>query len=136
LAIRRDLNVSNTKKRHWPKKETVREASPSWSFKEGDVSWILKKEDLSMVKDVILGVKAYYLYGSTLRRCFTIEGDFLGLKSHDHLNLLRVCILNTWFFFYTIGKNMLCTHSVMVINDVYVYFVVSLSFACAWLCEP
>jgi hypothetical protein len=89
-----------------------------------------------MVNDVILGVKAPFLYGSTLQNCFTVEGNMLGLKSHDHLNLLRVCMLNTLFLFYTnVGKNILCTHSFIEINDVCVYFLVSLSFAYAWLCE-
>jgi hypothetical protein len=46
-------------------------------------------------------------------------------------------MLNTLFLFYTdIGKNMLCTHIFMEINDVCVYFAVSLSFAHVWLCEP
>jgi hypothetical protein len=90
-----------------------------------------------MAKDVILGVKAPSLYGSSLQCCFTVEGNLLGLKSHDHMNLLRVCMLNTCFLFYIdVGKNILCTHSFMEINDVCVYFVVSLSFARAWLCEP
>jgi hypothetical protein len=31
--------------------------SPSWSLKEGNVSWILKKYDISIVKDIILSVK-------------------------------------------------------------------------------
>ena len=95
LVVRRDLISSNTKKRHWPRKYSRGEVGPSWSFKEGDVPWILKKDDLYMVKDVILGLKAPYLYGSTLRHCFTLEGHFQGLKSHDHTNLLRVCISNT-----------------------------------------
>jgi hypothetical protein len=68
---------------------------PSLSFKEGDVPWISKKDDLSMAKDVILGVKAPSLDESTLRRCFTVEGNFSRLKSHDNLNLLRACMLNT-----------------------------------------
>jgi hypothetical protein len=95
MAIRRDLIISNTKKRHWPRNETRGEASPSWYFKEGDVPWILKKGDLSMVKDGILGVKAPSLYGSTLGHCVIVDGNLLGLKSHDHMNLLRVCMLNT-----------------------------------------
>jgi hypothetical protein len=66
LAIRRVLIASNTKRRHWPRKETRGEACPSCSFKEDDVPWILKKDDLSMVKDVVLGVKEPSLYGSTL----------------------------------------------------------------------
>jgi hypothetical protein len=67
----------------------------SLSFKEGDVPWILKKNNLSMAKDVILGVKVASLYGSTLRHCFKVEGHFAQLKSHNHMNLLRVCMLNT-----------------------------------------
>jgi hypothetical protein len=66
LVVRRDLIASNTKKRHWPRKETKGEVGPSWSFKEGDVPWILKKDGFSGAKDVILGVKAPSLYGSTL----------------------------------------------------------------------
>jgi hypothetical protein len=66
LAIRRDLIALNTKKRHWPRKKSRWEVESFWSFKEGDVLWILKKDDISMVKDVILGVKAPSLYGSTL----------------------------------------------------------------------
>ena len=64
--VMRDLISSNTKKRHWPRKTSRGEASRSWYFKEGDVSWILKKDCLSMAKDVILGVKAPSLHGSTL----------------------------------------------------------------------
>ena len=66
LAIRRDLISSNTKKKHWPKKENRGEVGHSLSFKEGDALWILKKEDLSVAKDVIFGVKTPSLYGSTL----------------------------------------------------------------------
>jgi hypothetical protein len=95
MAVRRDVVASNTKKRHWPINETRREASPSLSFKEGDVPWILKKYDLSMAKDVQLGVKTPFLYGSNLRCFFTIDKKFLGLKLQDHLNLLKVCMLNT-----------------------------------------
>jgi hypothetical protein len=73
LAIRRDLVSLNTKKRHCPRKESRGEVGLSWSFKEGDVPWILKKDDLSMAKDVILGVKELSFYGSTLRRCFIVE---------------------------------------------------------------
>jgi hypothetical protein len=65
-VVRRDLIASNTKKRHWPTKETRGKVGPSWSFKEGGVLWILKKDDLSMEKDVILSVKAPSLYGLTL----------------------------------------------------------------------
>jgi hypothetical protein len=86
--------ASNTKKRHWPRGET-REVGPSWYFKEDDVPWILKKDGLSMENDVILGVNAPSLYGFTLQCFFTVEGNSSRLKSHDHLNLLRVCMLNT-----------------------------------------
>jgi hypothetical protein len=68
---------------HWPRKESRGEDDHSWSFKEGDVPWILKKCDLSMEKDVVLGVKAPYLYGSTLQCCFTVGGNLSRLKSHD-----------------------------------------------------
>jgi len=136
LAIRRDIISSNTKTRHWPRNKTIGEDGPSWSFKEGDVPWILKKDDLSIAKDIILGVKEPSLYGSTLHYV-TVDENLSGLKSHGHMKLLRVCMLNTQFLFYIdASKNMLCTHSFMEINDVCVYFVVSLSFSRVGLCEP
>jgi hypothetical protein len=91
LDVRRDLISLKTKKKHWPRQESRGEASPSWSFKEGDVPWILKKEDLSLAKEVILGVKVPSLYGYSLQRFFFVCQDHLsGLKSHDHFNLLKV----------------------------------------------
>jgi len=98
LAIRRDLLASNTKKLHWPKKQSRGEASHCWSFKEGDVPWILKKDDLSMENDAISGVKAPSLYGLTLQHFFIVYENLLRLKSHDHINLVRVCMLNTRLF--------------------------------------
>jgi hypothetical protein len=66
LDVRRDLISSKNKKKHWPRQESRGEVGPSWSFKEGDVPWILNKEDISLAKEVILGVKVPYLYGSSL----------------------------------------------------------------------
>ena len=54
LAVRRDFISSNTKNKHWPKNKNRGEASHPWSFKEDDVPLILKKDDLSVIKDVIL----------------------------------------------------------------------------------
>ena len=48
LVVRRDLVSSKTKKKRWPRQENRGEVGPSWSFKEGDVPWILKKEDISL----------------------------------------------------------------------------------------
>ena len=76
-------------------KESRGEVGPSSPFKEGDVPWILKKGDISMAMDVILGVKAPSLYRSTLQHCFTVEIHLLRLKPCDHLNLIRVCMSNT-----------------------------------------
>ena len=56
LAVRRYLISSKTKRKHWPINESRRAVETSWSFKEGDVPWILKKDDLSLEKDVILSV--------------------------------------------------------------------------------
>jgi hypothetical protein len=98
MALRRDIIASNTKTIHWPRNKTRGEVGPSWSFKEEDVPWILKNYDISMGKHVILGVNEPSLYGSTLRCCFNVDGNFLGLKSQDHMNLIRVCMLNTLFF--------------------------------------
>ena len=61
---------------------------------EGDVPWILKKYDLSLEKEVIMGARVPSSYGSSLQRCFIVEDHLSGLKSHDHLNLLRVCIMS------------------------------------------
>ena len=57
---------SNTKKKDWPRQVNRGEVSPSWSFKEGHVPWILMKDELSFIKELILGVKVPSLYGSTL----------------------------------------------------------------------
>ena len=63
-------------------------------FKEGDAPWILKKDDISLAKEVIMGVRVPTSYEYSLRRCFTVDDHFSGLKSHDHLNLLRVRIMS------------------------------------------
>ena len=89
LAIMRYFISSNTKEKHWPKKENRGEVGHSLSFKEGDVPWILKKDDLLVAKAIILGVKAPSLYGSTLQHCFNVEEHLSRLESRDHLNLLR-----------------------------------------------
>jgi hypothetical protein len=95
LSIRRDLVSSKSKKKHWTRKESRGEVGPSWSFKEGDVPWILKKVDISLEKEVILGVKVPSLYGSSLWCMFIVEDHLAWLKSHVHLNLLRVCMSKT-----------------------------------------
>jgi len=89
------LLIQRVKKKHWPRNESRGEVGPSWYFKAGDVPWILKKDDLSLEKEVILGVKVPSLYGSTLRCCFTMEDHLSELKSRDHLNLLRLHISKT-----------------------------------------
>ena len=66
LVVRKDLITSKTKKKHGPRQESRGESSPSWYFKEGDVPWILKKDDISLAKNVILSVNTPSLYGSTL----------------------------------------------------------------------
>lgn len=101
LGVRRDLISSKTKNKHWPRQESRGEASPSWSFKEGDVPWIWKKEDLSLENEVLMGVKVPSLYGSSLRRCFTVHQNHLsGLKLHDHLILIKVRHMSKIWFYY------------------------------------
>ena len=68
--------------------------SNSWFFKEGDVPWIFKKDDISLAKEVIMGLRVPSTYGSSLRYYFTVDDHLSGLKSHDHLNLLRVRIMS------------------------------------------
>ena len=110
LAVRKYLITSKTKKKHWPRRleSTGAEAgvgpSNSWYFKEGDVPWILKIYYISLAKEFIMGVRVPYSYGSSLRRCFTVEDHFSGLKSHDHLNLLTIhkskkLLYNFYFIF-------------------------------------
>ena len=84
FGIRRDIISSNTKNRHWPRQENLGEVVPCWSFKEGDVPWVLKKNDISLENEVILVVKVSYLYGPSQRHCFTLDEHFGGLKSHNH----------------------------------------------------
>ena len=70
LAVRKYIITSKTKKKHWPRRleSTGSEAgvgpSNSWFFKEGDVPWILKKDDISLAKEVIMGVRVPSSYGS------------------------------------------------------------------------
>lgn len=73
LVVRRDLVFSKTKKKHWPRQESRGEVSPSCSFKEGVVPWILNKVDLSLEKEVIKSVRVSCLYGSSLQHCFILE---------------------------------------------------------------
>ena len=106
LAVRKYLITSKTKKKHWPRwlEFTISEASASppnsWFFKEGDVPWIFKKDDISLEKEVIMVVRVPTSYGSSLRHCFTVDDHFSGLKLHDHLNLLRVRIMSKAWFYY------------------------------------
>ena len=103
LSSKRDLISSNTKKKHRSRQEYRGEDGHSFSFKKDDVQWILKREYLNLAKEVIVGVKVPYLYGSSLQCCFTTYEKLSGLKSHDHLNLLRVCIMSKkmiLLFFY------------------------------------
>ena len=74
----RKLISLKTKKKLWPRQETRREIGPCWSFKECDVPWILKKDDISLAKEVIMSVKVPYLYGSSLQRFFIVEDDCQG----------------------------------------------------------
>ena len=100
LAVRKDIITSKNKNKYWPRRleSTGSEAgagpSNSCYFKEGDVPWILKKYDLPLGKEIIMGVRVPSSYGSSLRRCFSADDHLLGLKSCDHLNILRVRIMS------------------------------------------
>ena len=99
MDVRKDLITSKTKKKHLPRRlesigsEAGTDSSNSWFFKEGDVPWIFKKDDISLAKEVIRGVRVPTSYGSSLWHYFSVDDHFSGLKSHDHLNILRVRIL-------------------------------------------
>ena len=80
LVVERDLISSKTKMKHWPRQESRGEAGPSWSFKQGDGPWILKKDDLYLAKEVIMGERVPSLYGSSLLRYFNVENHLSGLK--------------------------------------------------------
>ena len=72
LAVREDLITPKIKKKHWPirlestRSEAGAGPSKSWYFKEGDVPWILKKDDISLAKEVIMVVRVPTSYGSSL----------------------------------------------------------------------
>lgn len=111
LVVRKDLITSKPKIKYWPRwleskgSEEGVGPSNSWFFKEGDVPWIFKKDDISLAKEVIMDVRVPTSYGSSLQRCFTVDDHLSGLKSHDHLNLLRVCIMSkAWFIICYINK--------------------------------
>ena len=132
LKIMKDLNSSNTKNKHWPIQENRGEDGHSFSFKKGDVPWILKKEDLNLVKEIILGVKVPSFYWCSLQCCFATDENLLGLKSHEHLNLLRVRIMPKTIYIDLIY----ILPQIKMQLIVCVYIVVSLSVVCAWMCEP
>ena len=54
----------------------------------------LKKYDIYLEKEVIMDVRVPTSYGSSLRCSFTMDDHFSGLKSDDHLNLLKVRIMS------------------------------------------
>ena len=72
LTVTKNLITSKTKKKHWPRRleciglEAGAGPSNSWYFKEGDVPWIFKKYDLSLAKEVIMGVRVPFSYGYSL----------------------------------------------------------------------
>ena len=68
---------------------------PRVLLKKVNVPSILKDYKINVANDVILGVKAPPLYGSTIQRCLTLGGHLSWFKSHDHMNVLRVYMLNT-----------------------------------------
>ena len=55
LKFRKYVISSNTKKKHWPRQENRIEVGPSFSFKKGDVPWILKKYDIYLEKGSYIG---------------------------------------------------------------------------------
>jgi hypothetical protein len=69
----------------------------------------------------------------TLLRC---RREFVGVEITWPFEPSKGMHVEHMILFYNVGKNILCTHSFMKIRDVCVYFVVSLSFDRAWLCEP
>ena len=46
---------SNTKKKHWPRQQYRGEDGHYFSFQKGDVTWILKREDLNLEKVSYIG---------------------------------------------------------------------------------
>ena len=66
FVVRGDLISSNTKKKHCPRQGIRVEDDNYLSFKKGDVPWILKKNDVNLEKEVILGMKAPSFYGYSL----------------------------------------------------------------------
>ena len=100
LDVRRYIIYSNTKNKHYPRQESRWEFGPSWSFKVGDVQWVLHKDNLSLENEVILDVKVPSLYCSTLWHWFTIKEHLSRLKSRDHIILIRVCMSKKCFYFY------------------------------------
>ena len=66
----------------------VQDACKALRSKETDVPWISKKDDISLEKEVIMGVRVPSLCKSSLWHCFTMEDQLSGLKLHDYLNHL------------------------------------------------
>jgi hypothetical protein len=56
--------------------------------------WILSKDNLELVNNVILTIRKPIGYSSSLRKLFTIDGQLTGMKTRDHHDLLKVHITN------------------------------------------
>ena len=107
LAVRKDLITLKTKKKYWPRRLEVWDQR--WALvplihgfsKKVRSHGFKKKDDISFAKEFIVDVRVPTSYGSSLRRNFIADDHLSGLKSHDHLNLLRVRIMSkAWFYYF------------------------------------
>ena len=84
LSSRRDIALLRTKfdrKHLWLNRENETYA---------EAPWILKKKELDQLKNVIRSIRTHTGYGSSLDKCFIVDGHITGFKTHDFHNFMKV----------------------------------------------
>jgi len=87
LSTRIDLKESDTKKYTWTKYVERRQDQHTLIA----MRWLLNKNKVQIVKNVIFTIMNPTKYDSPLKKSFIVDGHVTDLKSHDHCNQLKVC---------------------------------------------
>ena len=79
------LKATKTKCAFW-----VTKNSDGTTNVPGPTSWIMTKDEVNILHDVVKNIKIPMGYASSLRKAFIIDKGVIWLKSHDYHNLLNV----------------------------------------------
>ena len=85
IQLRSDLKATKTKCAFWVTKNsdgTTNVPSPT--------SWIMTKDEVNILHNVVKNIKIPMGYASSLRKAFIVDEKMTGLKSHDYHKLLKV----------------------------------------------